>query len=321
MTTTTTTTTTTGKKTRLVKDGGTGHTAKGGKDAHDTRVAKPAQRHGVEDEDQSGADGLPGVDGGDAGQEEVQRVGEEDDEGDASGHELKGEEGRDDDAGPGTKGHVGEVRVGDEAGIELHAAAEELGRVGGDGGREGQEDQADDPAAHLEGQGQAQQADADDGVDGVEDGLGQRALALDRQEYLVALLDLLDEDGLILAQGQGQGRVLVFDAGADTTEAGSDVAVPLDAEDPPPAAVAERRPRPRRARRAVVRAAEGAVAADDGRRRQVRRHGEDAGPTRRRAGGQRARCHFGVQGLALAVAKVAADCRRTVPVPAATGPV
>lgn len=140
-------------------------TADGGKDADDARVAQPVQGQAVEAEDNEGAKRLPEDGGAVGGEEEMEGVGEEDEEGDTDGDELEGEEGRDEEAGPGTEGDKGDVRVGDEAGIGLNAAAEQLAGVGRDDGGQGKHGDADEPAAVVDGQGQAEEAGADDDVE------------------------------------------------------------------------------------------------------------------------------------------------------------
>ncbi|KAJ6790232.1 hypothetical protein PWT90_06681 [Aphanocladium album] len=138
------------------------------KDAHDGRVAQPPQRQHVEHQHQHGAHALPRRRVPHAREQQVQRVGKEDDQRHAGGQQLEGEEGRDDDAGARAVRHVRQVRVGDEGDVVAHAAGQQVGRVRRHGRREGQDAQAQDPAAHAQRQRQAEHADADDGVDGVE---------------------------------------------------------------------------------------------------------------------------------------------------------
>lgn len=230
-------------------------------DAYDAGVAQEAQRQRVEHQDQTSRNNLPGVDGGQARQQQVQRVGKQDDEGDAGAHQLQGEERRDDNPGARAERDVGQVRVGDERGVVVHALGQQLARVRGDGRRQGEDRQPGDPSRYLEGQGEAEHAHADEGVDRVEDGLREGALALDGEHHLVALLDLLDEDRLVLAVRGILDR-------------------PLLVRDPPSAALAERYAVAHGAVHGAVGrcAPERAVAADNVRGREMRGDGKDAGP-------------------------------------------
>lgn len=166
--------------------------------------------------------------------------------------------------------------------------------MSGGGGGERQQEESQDPTAHLEGQGQAEKADADEGVDGVEDGLWKGALALDGEDDLIALPDLLDEDGVVLAEGRVQLLLLVTAAGVASAE---------HARRGGGAEVAKREARTHgvRADGAVGRAGMRGEAADDGGSGEVRRHGEDAGAAGRAEGTGGG---IGVEGLALPLAEV-----------------
>lgn len=75
-------------------------------------------------------------------EQQLHGVGEEDDEGHTGGQQFQGEQNTSRDTGVPTIGNESEVGKGDQAGVEVHALREQLGRVRGHRGRAEEEDHA-----------------------------------------------------------------------------------------------------------------------------------------------------------------------------------
>lgn len=174
-------------------------TGEAAEDADDAREAQQPQWQEVEGNQNHGTDDFPHGQGQPVREEEDQGIGEENDQRNAGRQQLHGKENTGGNASVSPVGDVGKVGEGDETGVEVHALGEELGRVGCHRGAEEEDDHSADPTGVFDAQRQTEQADSDQDVDGVEYGLWQRGLTLDRQDELAVLLNLLDEDRLVFS--------------------------------------------------------------------------------------------------------------------------
>lgn len=198
-------------------------TGEAAEDADDAREAQQPQWQEVEGNQNHGTDDFPHGQGQPVREEEDQGIGEENDQRNAGRQQLHGKENTGGNASVSPVGDVGKVGEGDETGVEVHALGEELGRVGCHRGAEEEDDHSADPTGVFDAQRQTEQADSDQdagvrvsrsyrkdlwsrsgrdrlyALDGVEYGLWQRGLTLDRQDELAVLLNLLDEDRLVFS--------------------------------------------------------------------------------------------------------------------------
>lgn len=128
-------------------------TAEAREDANDAGEAQETQREEIQGYHSHRTENLPLDQTEKTGKQQVQGIGEEDDESYTRPEKLESKKNTRCDPGVGAERDIGQVREGDDAGVQVHALCQQLGSVGGHGGTAEQSNHPAHPTGVLEAQG------------------------------------------------------------------------------------------------------------------------------------------------------------------------